>query len=474
MGTSMVERGWQAACRNVTMHRCNPHLPEVTGKPLRHNAFSSRRDNNPTDGRGRSQWLTPTLRALLLAVAVLGASPLAAQSSREAERKLQKLRSELKGVAQERRNLEGQRGQASRQLREADEKVARTGRVLAQTETALQRETRAMNELQAKRDALQAGLEQQRAELASLLRAAYRIGNNAPLKLLLSQDRVADANRSLAYHRYLQRERAQRIQSLTADLTELQRVETEIVERRKALEGTRQQQKQQVATLADDRRERAATVATLDERYKDRSEREKALGQDAKALETLLANLRAAAARAEAERRAAARRAAAEKAAADKADRAAVASGTRPPPRATKTPPAVASAPPPKVGGLGWPLSGNLLARYGGKLPDGRTSSGVLIGAPAGSTITAVADGTVVFSDWMTGYGMILIVDHGNGYMSLYAHNDTLLRDAGATVKKGEAVAKVGNSGGQGVTALYFELRRNGQPVDPGSWLQRR
>lgn len=470
----MVERGWQAACRNVTMHRCNPHLPEVTGKPLRHNAFSSRRDNNPTDGRGRSQWLTPTLRALLLAVAVLGASPLAAQSSKEAERKLQKLRSELKGVAQERRTLEGQRGQASRQLREADEKVARTGRVLAQTETALQRETRAMNELQAKRDALQAGLEQQRAELASLLRAAYRIGNNAPLKLLLSQDRVADANRSLAYHRYLQRERAQRIQSLTADLTELQRVETEIVERRKALEGTRQQQKQQVATLADDRRERAATVATLDERYKDRSEREKALGQDAKALETLLANLRAAAARAEAERRAAARRAAAEKAAADKADRAAAASGTRPPPRATKTPPAVASAPPPKVGGLGWPLSGNLLARYGGKLPDGRTSSGVLIGAPAGSTITAVADGTVVFSDWMTGYGMILIVDHGNGYMSLYAHNDTLLRDAGATVKKGEAVAKVGNSGGQGVTALYFELRRNGQPVDPGSWLQRR
>ncbi|REN09184.1 peptidase M23, partial [Mycobacterium tuberculosis] len=79
--------------------------------------------------------MTPALRALLLAVAVLGASPLAAQSSKEAERKLQKLRSELKGVAQERRHLEGQRGQASRQLRDADEKVARTGRVLAQTET---------------------------------------------------------------------------------------------------------------------------------------------------------------------------------------------------------------------------------------------------------------------------------------------------------------------------------------------------
>ncbi|RBB12075.1 murein hydrolase activator EnvC family protein, partial [Xanthomonas oryzae] len=98
----------------------------------------------------------------------------------------------------------------------------------------------------------------------------------------------------------------------------------------------------------------------------------------------------------------------------------------------------------------------------------------VLIGAPKGTTVTAVADGTVVFSDWMTGYGMILIVDHGNGYMSLYAHNDTLLRDAGASIKRGEAVAKVGSSGGQGVPALYFELRRNGQPVDPSSWLQRR
>ena len=80
----------------------------------------------------------------------------------------------------------------------------------------------------------------------------------------------------------------------------------------------------------------------------------------------------------------------------------------------------------------------------------------------------------MVFSDWMTGYGMILIVDHGNGYMSLYAHNESLLRGVGTRVRRGEAVAKVGNSGGMGTPALYFELRRNGQPVDPASWLQRR
>jgi len=439
-----------------------PHLPEVTGKPLRDNASPSRIANIRR----------PALACMLLftLLAPMLAPPAAlAQSTREAERKLQKLRSELKGVAQERRQLDNQRGQAARQLRDMDEKVARSGRTLAQTETALQEQGAALAELEKRRGALQGNLQQQRRELAGLLQAAYRLGNHAPLKLLLSQDTVADGNRSLAYHRYLQRERSQRIQALTADLEELDTLQVQIRERQQQLQATREQQKQQASALAGDRRQREKAVAALDERFKDRSEREKALGEDAKALETLLANLRAAAARAEAERRAAVRRAAAEKAAADKA----VAEG-RTPSRATKVPPAVASAPAPKVGGLGWPLSGNLLARYGGKLPDGRTSSGVLIGAPAGSTVTAVADGTVVFSDWMTGYGMILIVDHGNGYMSLYAHNDTLLKDAGASVKRGDALAKVGNSGGQGVTALYFELRRGGQPVNPDSWLQRR
>ncbi len=412
-----------------------------------------------------------TLAAAGLALAALCTvvPAVQAQNTREAERKLQKLRSELKGVAQERRELDGQRGQATRQLREMDEKVARTGRTLAQTESALKAQQDQLAQLRQRRSTLQGNLQQQRAELGELLRGAYRLGNNAPLKLLLAQDSTADASRTLAYHRYLQRERSQRIAALSHDLAELDTLEAQIAQRQQELQSTQQQQKQQAAALAADRRERQQSVAALEQRLQDRSEREKALGKDARALETLLANLRAAAARAEAERRAAARRAAAEKAA---ADRAAAQGGSAP--RPTRTPVPVATAPAPRVGGLGWPLTGNLLARYGGRLPDGRTSSGVLIGAPAGSTVTAVADGTVVFSDWMTGYGMILIIDHGNGYMSLYAHNDTLLKDAGARVARGDALAKVGNSGGQGVTALYFELRRNGQPVNPDSWLQRR
>jgi len=397
--------------------------------------------------------------ALLLAAGAVEAQ----ESPRDAEKKLQQLRGELKSVTRERRQLESDRDAATRRLREADQKVARSGRAVAETEAAIRRQQQELAELQQRRGTLEASLGSQRRQLAALLRGAYQLGNHAPLKLLLAQDSVADANRELAYHRYLQRERARAITVLTGDLQELAATERQILARGEELEQARERQRQQASALLADRRQRAQVAEDLDKRYQDRSDKEKALGQNARSLERLLANLRAAAARAEAERRAAARRA--------ENEQARQANGGP----AGKVPPRVtANAPVPKVGGLGWPLSGNLLARYGGRLPDGRTSNGVLIGAPAGTTITAVADGTVVFSDWMTGYGMILIVDHGNGYMSLYAHNDTLLRDAGARVRRGEAVARVGNSGGQGVPALYFELRRNGQPVNPSTWLQQR
>ena len=401
--------------------------------------------------------------ALALLAAVLAPAPAAlAQNSREAERRLERVRKELDAVASERRRLEGERGDAARQLRSADEQVARSARALRDTEAELARQQATLGELAGRRDALQARAGAQRAELHALLRSAYATGSAAPLKLLLAQDQVADASRALTYHGYLQRQRAERIDVLRQELAELDTIERDIAGRRAALEQAREQQRAQVAALEGDRRTHAQAMAQLDRRYRDRSTREQALGRDAKSLERLLARLRAAAAKAEAERRAAAERAA----------RREPAGST---PRATRSPaPAVARTPPIQVGGLGWPLSGTLLANYGGRMPDGRSSSGVLIGAPTGTRVQAVADGTVVFAEWMTGYGMILIVDHGNGAMSLYAHCETLLKEAGTPVKRGDAVATVGNSGGQGQPALYFELRRDGKPVNPTGFLQRR
>ena len=405
-----------------------------------------------------------TRHLLLLVVAGLLAIapvlPVAAQSSREAQRKLDKINRELKDVAAERRQLEGKRGDASRQLRQVDEKVGSSSRALRETETRLVQQQASLAQLRTQRDAMQVKLAAQRRELAQLLRATYAIGDDAPLKLMLSQDKVAEANRTLTYHAYLQRERTARIAALTTELAELERVEREIGERQAALDAAKVRQREQLAALERDRTARSATVAQLEQRYQDRGARAKALGQDAKALQDLLAQLRIAAAKAAAERRAAAARA---------RETAAAGGGKTSPP-----PVAVARTAPIQVGGLGWPLAGALLAGYGGTMPDGRKSSGVLIAAPAGTTVKAVADGTVVFSEWMTGYGLIVIIDHGNGYMSLYAYNDALLKDAGAQVKRGDPVASVGSSGGQDRPGLYFELRQNGRPVNPSAWLQKR
>ncbi len=418
---------------------------------------------------------------LLVAVALLWslAWPAQAQQTtgREAQRRLEKVQRELKDVAAERRRLEGQRGAASRELRAVDERVADSSRALHVAETELAREQTALAQLNARRETLRTQEAAQRRELAALLRAAYAQGDHAPLKLMLAQDRVADTQRQLVYYRYLQRQRVQRTAALSAELAELARVETQIAEKRTALDAARERQRTQLASLARDRRVRAVTLGELEQRYRDRRDREQALGSDAKALQQVIGRLRAAAAKAAADR-AAAERAAARVAAAAKPGAAkpgAAKSGVRPQakPSQTKPPRQIASAAPVRVGGAGWPLSGNLVSGYGGRMPDGRASTGLLIAAGLGTPVRAVADGTVVFAEWMTGYGLILIVDHGNGYLSLYAHNESLLKDAGATVKRGDTVARVGNSGGLAQPALYFELRRNGQPVNPDSWLRR-
>ena len=377
--------------------------------------------------------------ALLWCALCLAGTPAFAQSSGETEKKLQTIKKELNAVAADRREIESRRGAATRELRAADEQVAASSRRLRATAQQLAASEEELAGLQQRRDHLQGTLGDRREELALLLRAAYAQGDAAPLKLLLAQDRVADANRLLTYHRYVQRDRAERIAALTRELAEIETVERDIVARRAELDATRKRQREELARLERDRKERKVLVADLDQRYQGKRSREKALGRDAKGLEKLLKQLRAAARRA----------------------------GATAPPAPAPRPVATG----PAVGGAGWPVAGTLLAGYGAKLPDGRASEGLLIAASAGTTVKAAADGTVVYAEWMSGFGLILIIDHGNGYMSLYAHNDALLRDAGDRVRRGDPVSTVGSSGGHGRPALYFELRRNGEPVNPGSWL---
>lgn len=421
-------------------------------------------------------------RVLALALCcTLLAGVATAQNQGETERKLRELRKELKEIGNQRRKLEGQRGDATRAVRDADEAVGRRTRALNETRAAIGREQAALDTLQQQREQLAASLLGQREVLGRLVRASYMTGGDAPLKVMLSQDQVAKGNRDLAYYAALQRDRAARIRDISARLAELQAVETAIGQKQTLLAAAQQRQQSELADVARQREQRASVLAQVDKQYQDKASREKVIGQDARALERVLAQLRAAAAKAERARRAAEARAKREEAARAKRDAAASRNtGTRSrvttPSRSRSTPSprtTVASAAPVAVGGAGWPLAGSLLAGFGGTMPDGSASSGLLIGAAAGTPVRAVADGQVVFAEWMSGYGLLCIVDHGNGYMSLYAHNDALMKDVGARVSRGDAVGSVGNSGGQGRPALYFELRRAGKPVNPSVWLRR-
>lgn len=377
----------------------------------------------------------------ILALALLLAAPVAlaqdgrAAEERQAQQRLETLRGQIKAITAEQRAAEGERGEATRALREADARVSEAVRALRRTEAGIAHREQELRALEKEKALLEAGLSEQREALAALVRSAYALGRHEQLKLLLAQDRMADLARVLAYHRYFQADRQQRITGLVAELRELADVAQRIEQQRQELEAARQQQQAELAGLESERAERAAVLAKLEAGFKDRAARLAALGRDEKAVQAMLERLRDAV-----------------------ADIPRQVDDTRP----------FAS----RRGQLPRPLAGSVLAAFGGRMPDGRTSEGWLVAGTAGAEVRAVAPGRVAFSDWLKGYGLLAIVDHGDGWMSLYAFNDALLKDVGDWVRTGEPLATVGTSGGQGRPALYFELRRNGQPQDPKPWLR--
>ncbi|HLS83497.1 MAG TPA: peptidoglycan DD-metalloendopeptidase family protein [Arenimonas sp.] len=373
--------------------------------------------------------------ALLLAAPAVPAQDDRAQEESRAQQRLEALRGQIKAMTAEQRAAEGERGQATRSLREADARVSEAVRALRRTEAGIATREQELRALEKEQSLLETGLSEQREALATLVRSAYALGRHEQLKLLLAQDRMADLARVLAYHRYFQADRQQRIAGLVAELRELADVARRIEEQRQGLEAARQQQQAELAGLEAERGERAAVLAKLETGFKDRAARLAALGRDQKAVQAMLERLRDAV-----------------------ADIPRQVDDTRP----------FAS----RRGQLPRPLDGRVLAAFGGRLPDGRGSEGWLVAGTAGADVRAVAPGRVAFSDWLKGYGLLAIVDHGDGWMSLYAFNDALLKDVGDWVRTGEPLATVGSSGGQGRPALYFELRRDGKPQDPKPWLR--
>lgn len=359
----------------------------------------------------------------------------------EAKQKLADLRHKMEALAAEQANTAAKRDSVNAELAKQANALAAAAKAVRQTDVELAAKQQQLEQLQQQRNTLQQTLDSQRAAIADLLRATYALGHGSDLRLLLGDQDVARIARALVYSQYFQRDRVQRVQKLMGDLAQLQELEASITAEQQALQATRAQREEQAKKLGQQRAAQQKLAAATDARYKDQAQRLAAMKQNAESLNHLLAQLQKVIDEAAAQRAAAAR--------------------SRP---GRKPLPAI------EVRGAGANIRGNLPWPASGAVNS--FGNGVLIRAAAGSEVHAVARGRVIYAGFLRGYGMLLIISHGNGWMSMYGNNESLLHGVGDEVEAGEAVGTASAATGIN-TGVYFELRKDGKPVDPRSWLNR-
>ena len=276
-------------------------------------------------------------------------------------------------------------------------------------------------------------LAENRTALAGQMRAAYTLGRQEPLKLLLNQKDPALAGRMFVYYSYFGRARAGQIKLIEDDVQRIAELGSELEVQDAKLAELEKQQRAQLATLETAREKRSQVLASLEAQSHSRAQSLERLKGEQAGLERLLRELRAAMARFPVEGNDAFTR---------------------------------------LRGKLSWPVSGQLIARFGDARAGGVRWDGVLVATERGTPVKAVCAGRVIYADWLPGLGLLAIVDHGDGYLSLYGHNDRLLKAAGEEVAAGDAIAAAGDSGGSSRPELYFEIRKGGKPVDPRPWFR--
>ena len=277
------------------------------------------------------------------------------------------------------------------------------------------------------------GLAAQRTALARLVRADYARGHRDSLTVLLNQEEPSRVARVLTYHRYAERARGEQIRRVREEIAALGEVEAALAREQEALQSLQVEKAAAQQTLADQRQARATVLARLNDEIRASGAELDRLAEDARRLEKVIETLR--------------------NILPDIPDalgqsrRFAAMKGTLP-----------------------WPTQGRFRHGFGAPRQGGLAWQGVVIAAPAGTSVQAVHHGRVAFADWLRGFGLLVIVDHGDGYMTLYGQNQSLLRQVGDWVEAGEPLATVGDTGGSSDTGLYFEIRQRGTPLNPAQW----
>ena len=384
--------------------------------------------------------MAPVYRALAVALLGLGlaiAGPVGGQSEQASEQetraRLERLQRDIKEINAEISRDNQRKGKLQEQLRQAEVALGALQRDIAANQRAIAASEAELDGLQAQRVDLEQARNAQQARIALELKTAWQMGQQGQVKVLLNQEDPHTVARAMAYYQYFFRARNELVGQYRETLEDLRVLEERIAGTLDQLAAQQAELEQQQAQLVTAQAAREATVASLSTSIESKAEKLKQLEQDRKELEKLL----------EAIARAVADLEVPEHYQPFKAAR----------------------------GKMPWPLAAKRVNNFGRPRNEGKMRwQGVTIPAREGSKVNAIHHGRVVYADWLRGSGLLLIIDHGDGYMSLYAHNQSLLREVGEWVKAGTPVSTVGNSGGQEQAALYFEIRHQGKPVNPASW----
>lgn len=357
----------------------------------------------------------------------------AAQEARQTEAELKALKAEISKISSQIKSDRAARDRLARELRTAEMSVAEVRKsldALRERRAAHARKRAALAEDKRKR---QAELARERQSLAGQIRAAYLIGNEEPLKLLLNQKDPARAGRMFAYYSYFGRARAEQIERINSTLAQIDQLDAELAAEDESLAAVEAEREAELKKLDAARANRGKVLASLQAESNERARTLERLKREQAALEKLLRELKRA---------------------------------------AERFPPDTGTAFGRLRGKLAWPVEGRVVARFGDTRAGGIKWDGVLVAAERGAPVKAVAQGRVVYADWLPGLGLLSIVDHGDGYLSLYGHNDRLYKAVGERVAAGDTLAAVGDSGGRPRPELYFEIRRAGKPIDPRPWFR--
>lgn len=370
--------------------------------------------------------------AALMAVILTSPAP-AASDPRKTEAELKAVQAEIERIRRQVSRDQVERDRISRELRAAEMSAGELRESL--DELRLRRAEHAQHRVRLANERMEQeqALGRERESLAGQMRTAYLIGTEEPLKLLLNQRDPARAGRMFAYYSYFGRARADQITRITEHVERIQTLQTELEAEDQQLAALEEQRRSELERLEQARKKRGEVLASLQTDSRARAKNLERLKRQQSGLEKLLRELK----------------------------------------RAIERFPTDSNDAFVRLRGkLAWPVSGRLTARFGQSRAGGVKWDGVMVATDRGADVRAVSQGRVVYADWLPGLGLLTIVDHGEGYLSLYGHNDRLYKAVGERVSNGEPIAAAGDTGGRSRPELYFEIRKGGKPIDPAPWFR--